>query len=67
MNLLKWKCNICKNAYKAFDFKCSKRQDNKDKIKKTIKTKLLYYVVKTIKANKTTIILVTLRSATMFN
>jgi len=44
-----------------------KDRTKKSRIKETIKTKLLYYVVKTIRTNKTTIILVTLKSATTFN
>jgi len=39
----------------------------KTKKKKKTKIKLLYYVIKTTKANKITIILITLKSATTFN
>ncbi len=40
-----WKCEICWNTYKVFDFQCHKRQIEKERIKRVMKHRSLYHVV----------------------
>ena len=40
-----WKCEVCQDIHRVFDFQCHKRQAEKERIKRVIKHRLLYHVV----------------------
>ena len=48
-----WKCETCRDTYKAFDFQCHKRQVEKKKIKRITKNKSIYHAIHRKNANKT--------------
>ncbi len=41
-----WKCKVCKNIYRVFNFQCHKQQIKKERIKKVIRNRSLYHVIK---------------------
>ena len=40
-----WKCEMCQDIHRIFDFQCHKRQIEKERIKKVMKHRSLYHVV----------------------
>ena len=40
-----WKCKVCWNTHRVFDSQCHKWQAEKERIKRVIKHRSLYYVV----------------------
>lgn len=66
-DLSKQKYNICNNIYIIFDFKYFKQQEKRQRIVKILKIKLLYYIVKTIKAKRIILFLKVLKSSIIFS
>ncbi len=41
-----WKCKTCQDTHRVFDFQCHKQQIEKERIKRVMKHRSLYHVMR---------------------